>query len=51
MLDLKMILNMTKLFIPNSNYYSYDWLIHEKVDDDLLLHGLLIRFIGLLGIS
>lgn len=39
------------IYIPNSNYYSYDWLIHEKVDDDLLLHGLLIRFIGLLGIS
>lgn len=39
------------IYIPNSNYYSYDWLIKEKVDDDLLLHGLLIRFIGLLGIS
>ncbi|KAL6453542.1 VPS70 Vacuolar protein sorting-associated protein 70 [Candida maltosa Xu316] len=38
-------------YVPHSNYYSYDWLIKENVDADLILHGSLIRFIGLLGIS
>ncbi|RCK56370.1 Vacuolar protein sorting-associated protein 70 [Candida viswanathii] len=39
------------VYIPHSNYYSYDWLIEENIDDDLLLHGLLMRFVGLLAIS
>lgn len=39
------------IYIPNSNYYSYDWLIKKKIDNDLLLHGLLMRFVGLLAIS
>ncbi|KAI5953553.1 hypothetical protein KGF54_002925 [Candida jiufengensis] len=38
-------------YIPNSNYYSREWLVKQEIDDDLLLHGSLIRFIGLLGIS
>ncbi|KAI5966534.1 uncharacterized protein KGF55_000843 [Candida pseudojiufengensis] len=38
-------------YIPNSNYYSKNWIIKQNIDDDLLLHGSLIRFIGLLGIS
>lgn len=39
------------IYLPNSNYYSYDWLIKQEIDDDLLLHGTLIRFLGLLIIS
>lgn len=39
------------VYVPNSNYYSYEWLIKNKIDDDLLLHGLLMRFVGLLAIS
>lgn len=39
------------IHIPNSNYYSYDWLIKSKIDNDLLLHGLLIRYMGLLAVS
>ncbi|CUM46929.1 uncharacterized protein AC631_01973 [Debaryomyces fabryi] len=39
------------IHVPNSNYYSYDWLIKSKIDNELLLHGLLIRYIGLLAVS
>lgn len=39
------------IHIPNSNYYSYEWLIKSKIDNELLLHGLLVRYIGLLAIS
>lgn len=39
------------IYLPNSNYYSYDWLIKQEIDDDLLLHGTLIRYLGLLIIS
>lgn len=39
------------VYVPNSNYYSYDWLIKQKIDSDLLLHGLLIRYLGLLAVS
>ncbi|CAK9438392.1 uncharacterized protein LODBEIA_P26160 [Lodderomyces beijingensis] len=38
-------------YIANSNYYSREWLIKQSIDNNLLLHGSLIRFIGLLGIS
>ncbi|KAG5421693.1 hypothetical protein I9W82_000785 [Candida metapsilosis] len=38
-------------YIPNSNYYSRDWLIKQDIDKDLLLHGSLIRFVGLLAIN
>jgi len=38
-------------YIPNSNYYSRDWLIKKDIDKDLLLHGSLIRFVGLLAIN
>ncbi|KAG2735384.1 hypothetical protein G9P44_001598 [Scheffersomyces stipitis] len=41
----------SSLYVPNSNYYSYDWLVKRQIDNDLLLHGSLIRFIGLLAIS
>lgn len=36
---------------PKSNYYSLQWLKENHIDDNLLLHGLLIRYIGLLLIS
>lgn len=38
-------------YLPNSNYYSYDWLTKQEIDDDMLLHGLLVRYIGLMIIS
>lgn len=41
----------TSLYIPNSNYYSYNWLIERQIDSDLLFHGLLIRYLGLLLIT
>ncbi|KAK6463269.1 vacuolar targeting protein [Scheffersomyces coipomensis] len=41
----------SSLHIPNSNYYSYDWLVKRQIDEDLLLHGSLIRYIGLLAIT
>ncbi|EGW35050.1 uncharacterized protein SPAPADRAFT_48101 [Spathaspora passalidarum NRRL Y-27907] len=41
----------SSVYVPNSNFYSKDWLIKREIDDDLLLHGSMIRFIGLLAIS
>lgn len=41
----------SSVYIPNSNYYSYEWLTKRKIDNDFLLHGLLIRYLGLLTIS
>ncbi|KAK6198838.1 vacuolar targeting protein [Scheffersomyces amazonensis] len=41
----------SSLYVPNSNYYSYEWLIKRQIDEDLLLHGSLIRYIGLLAIT
>lgn len=38
-------------YVPNSCFYSYKWLVKDKIDNDLLLHGLLIRYVGLLAIS
>lgn len=41
----------TLIYTPNSNFYSYDWLIDRDIDNDMILHGLLVRFLGLLTIS
>ncbi|RLV94394.1 Vacuolar protein sorting-associated protein 70 [Spathaspora sp. JA1] len=41
----------SSVYVPNSNYYSRSWLVKREIDDDLLLHGSMIRFIGLLAIS
>lgn len=41
----------TSLYIPNSNYYSYNWLILRQIDSDFLFHGLLIRYLGMLLIT
>ncbi|ODV80905.1 vacuolar targeting protein [Suhomyces tanzawaensis NRRL Y-17324] len=41
----------SSVYIPNSNYYSLNWLTDRHIDTDLILHGLLIRYIGLLGIN
>lgn len=38
-------------YVANSNFYSLDWLQKNHIDDKLLLHGTLLRFIGLLTIS
>lgn len=37
------------VYVPNANYYSYDWV--TKMDEDLALHSMLIRYVGLLAIS
>ncbi|CAH2352713.1 vacuolar protein sorting-associated protein 70 [[Candida] railenensis] len=41
----------TSIYIPNSNYYSYDWVVQREIDNDMLLHGSLVRYVGLLTIS
>lgn len=38
-------------YTPNSNYYLLDWLIDREIDRDMVLHGLLVRYLGLLTIS
>lgn len=38
-------------YTPNSNYYSYKWIESQNIDPKRVLHGLLIRYIGLLLIS
>lgn len=39
------------IYLPNSNFYSYNWLIKRQIDSSLILHTLLIRYLGLLVIS
>lgn len=41
----------SSIYVPNSNFYSYDWLMKRRIDQDLLFHGLLIRYVGLLAIT
>lgn len=41
--------NKTHDYIPESCYYCYEWIMQQ--DDGLLLHGSLVRFVGLLLIS
>lgn len=38
------------MFAPESNYYSYKWLVND-VDKQFELHGLLVRFLGLFVLS
>ncbi|KAG7194985.1 uncharacterized protein KQ657_004097 [Scheffersomyces spartinae] len=38
-------------YIPNSNYFSYSWIVQRQMDDNLLLHGSLVRYIGLVMLS
>lgn len=37
-------------YLPNSNYYSMDWLRSNNIDENLVNHGLFFRFIGMLAI-
>lgn len=39
------------IYVPESNFYSYEWLTKENVDKSFELHGLLVRFLGLLVLS
>lgn len=39
-----------KGFVPNSELYGADWMMKD-VDPDATLHGLLVRLVGLLGIT
>lgn len=39
------------VYVPNSNLYSYDWMMKTNLDPQYHLHALLIRLIGLLTIS
>ncbi|CAI5757950.1 unnamed protein product [Candida verbasci] len=40
------------IYLPNSNYYNYNWLLKQPgIDDELDLHATLIRYLGLLVIS
>lgn len=41
--------NKTSSYVPGSNYYCYEWLTHQ--DEGFVLHGTLVRFVGLLVIS
>lgn len=39
------------VYVPNSNLYSYDWLKKMNEDSQYYYHVLLIRLVGLLGIT
>lgn len=39
------------VYVPESNFYSYEWLTKENVDSSYDFHGLLVRFVGLLVLS
>ncbi|CUM66182.1 uncharacterized protein PRCAT00003840001 [Priceomyces carsonii] len=41
----------TSLYIPGSNYYSYNWLMKRDIDNKLGYHSTLVRFLGLLMIT
>lgn len=39
------------VYVPNSESYSYDWLVKQHVDEHWLLHQTLVRFLGLFAIT
>ncbi|CAK7917649.1 vacuolar protein sorting-associated protein 70 [[Candida] anglica] len=39
------------IYTHNSNYYSLDWIEGCDIDRDMLLHGSLVRYLGLLTLS